>query len=54
VLRAGVVARERLTAAFGVRDAALPAFFFRGLRTEAVRFFRVVRLGLWRFAEREE
>jgi len=53
VLRAGVVARERLTAALGVRDAALPAFFFRRLRTEEFRFFRVVRLGLWRFAERE-
>jgi hypothetical protein len=53
VLRAGVVARERLTAALDVRAAALLAFFFfRGLRTDTFRFVRVVRLGVWRFAER--
>jgi len=53
VLRAGVVARERVTAALDVRAAALLAFFFfRGLRTDTFRFFRVVRLGVWRFAER--
>jgi hypothetical protein len=52
VLRAGVVARERVTAALDVRDAGF--FFFRGLRTEAFRLLvRAVRRGVWRFAERE-
>jgi hypothetical protein len=50
-----VVARERVTAAAldGRVAEVLAAFFFRGLRTEAFRFFRVVRLGVWRFADRE-
>jgi hypothetical protein len=52
VLRAGVVARDRVTAALDGRAAAVLAFFFRGLRTEAFRFFRVVRRAEWRFAER--
>ena len=54
VLRAGVVARERLTAALGVRAAAaLAFFFFLGLRTEAFRFVRVFRVAVCRFADRE-
>jgi hypothetical protein len=28
------------------------AFFFRGLRAELTRFVRLVRLGVWRLAER--
>jgi hypothetical protein len=54
VLRAGVVARERVTAALeGRAEADLAFFFFRGLRAEAFRFVRFVRLGVWRFADRE-
>jgi hypothetical protein len=58
VLRAGVVARERVTAALDGRAAAdlafafAFAFAFRGLRTAALRF-RVARLGMRRFADRE-
>jgi hypothetical protein len=54
VLRAGVVARERVTD-FEVRGAA--GFFLRGVRVEALRFLRAERLAdrldVWRFAERE-
>jgi hypothetical protein len=53
VLRAGVVARERVTAALDGRIAEVLAFVFRGLRTEAFRFVRVVRLGTRRVADRE-
>jgi hypothetical protein len=52
VLRAGVVARERVTVALDGRAEEL-LVFFRGLRTEAVRFVRRVRLGVWRFARDE-
>ena len=54
MLRAGVVARERVTVALDGRAAEVRAFFFRGLRTEALRFVRRVRLEVWRFAERDE
>ena len=53
VLRAGVVARERVTAALDGRADAARAFFFRGLRAETFRFVRFVRLGVRRFADRE-
>jgi hypothetical protein len=52
VLRAGVVARERVTAALDGRADAARAFFFRGVRAEGFRFVRFVRLGVWRLAER--
>jgi hypothetical protein len=50
VLRAGVVARERVTAGLDGLDAG---FFFRGLRAGAFRFFLAVRLAVWRLADRE-
>ena len=53
MLRAGVVARERVTAALDGRAGAALVFFFRGLRAEALRFVRFVRLGVRRFADRE-
>ena len=56
MLRAGVVARERVTAALDGLDAA--GFFFLGLRARGVRadaflFVLAVRLAVWRLAERE-
>ena len=58
VLRAGVVARERVTAALalaldGRAEVARAFVFFRGVRAETFRFVRFVRLGVWRFADRE-
>jgi len=56
VLRAGVVARERVTAALEGRAAPVRAFlavFFRELRAAELLLVRALRLGVWRLADRE-
>src|SRR5688500_4059585 len=53
VLRAGVVARERVTAALPLDVRAAGFFFWEGRAVRVRLLVRLGRLGVWRFAERE-